>query len=445
MVRRLSLSFVWCVLATVWAAPAAAQARLTLAEAVTATLARNPSLKAARAQVDKAAADSTVARSAWWPRLTMAESMQRGNQPVFAFGALLSARSFTAADFAIDRLNHPGATNLYTTRLSVGQLLFDGSRTPGQIRQASAAVDQASAAADQAAADLALAVTRAYGDAVTMQASIRAIDAAIEAGVEDLARAEHRREAGVATDADVLAMSVHLADLRQRRLQLEADLASVRAGINRLMGAPVDDQFQVAENLAVPTPAPALDALFVQALSARPELRQADAQVSMAAAGTSQARSVWMPQVFAQAGVEWNGLSFGERRSAWVIGAEARWNLSLSGADRARIRGANATRVSAEAHRDDVRAAVRVDVLTAARQLDASIARVSVGADAVAQARERARVVRNRYEAGLATMTDVLTASSAMLDAESHRVAALVDAVVAHANLERAVGRAPQK
>jgi len=88
---------------------------------------------------------------------------------------------------------------------------------------------------------------------------------------------------------------------------------------------------------------------------------------------------------------------------------------------------------------------VRVEVFTAVRQLEAATARVQVGATARADATERARVVRNRYDNGLASMTDVLAAASATLDAEARHVAAKVDALVANAELQRALGRLPRK
>lgn len=427
-----------------WPAAGAAQTRLSLADAITAATTRNPGLQAARAQADRAEADASVARAAWWPRLTATESVQRSDQSVFAFGALLSARRFTAADFAVARLNSPGATNLFTTRLTVGQLVFDGGRTPGAVAAATAQRDIARADADGAAAETVLSVTRIYGQLLTGHSQTRAIDAAVAAAAEDLSRAERRRDAGSATDADVLAVSVHLAEMRQRRLQTDADLASARAQLNRLMGAPVDAAFDVVEDLPTPVPAGELAPLFEEAEGARPELRRADAQVRAADAGVRQAKAVWWPQVFAQAGIEWNGLRASERSGSWLIGGEARWTLSLSGADAARVRAASAARTSASAARNDLRAAVQVQVFTAARQLEAAIARTAVGAAAVAQSEERARVVRNRYEAGLASMTDVLAAASATLDAESRRVAAAVDALVAGAELQRALGRLPR-
>ena len=418
-----------------------AQVRLSLTDAVAAAVSHNPGLQAARSQAERARADVSVAQGAWWPRLTATESWQRGDQPVFAFGALLSARRFTAADFAVSRLNSPAATNLFTTRLTLQQLVFDGGRTSGTIAVATAQHEVAQADSDAALAHLAASVTRTYGQILIGQSRARATEAAVAAATEDLTRAERRRDAGTATDADVLAVSVHLAEMRQRRLQLDADLAMARAQLNRLMGAPVDASFDAIEDIPAPATTGELTPLFAEAEASRPELRRAAAQLRAADAAAQQARSMWWPQVVTQAGLEWNGLRASDRSRSWIIGGEARWSLSLSGADAARVRAAAAARSAASAQFDDLRAAVHVEVLTAARQLDTALARTRVGADAVTQSEERARVVRNRYDAGLASMTDVLSAAAATLDAESRRVTAAVDALVAGAELQRALGR----
>jgi len=357
----------------------------------------------------------------------------------------LSARQFTAADFAVARLNSPGATNLFTTRLGVGQLIFDGGRTSAAIAESQARRDVASASADEASAGVVVAVTATYGQLLRMQAAVRAVDSAVAAAAQDLTRAEHRRDVGTVTDADVLAVAVHLSSLQQRRLQLDADRAATAAQLNRLMGAAVDAPIAVVDVVPPARVDGELTALFGEAEAARPELRRADAQVRMAIAGTRQASSIWWPQVAAQAGVEWNGITGGDRARSWIVGAEARWSLSLSGADRARLRAAASARTAAELMRDDVRASVHAEVLAAVRQLEASVARVGLGTETVAQATERARVVRNRYDAGLASMTDVLAASSALLDAEASRTSATVDVLTTTTELHRALGRLSRK
>jgi len=86
---------------------------------------------------------------------------------------------------------------------------------------------------------------------------------------------------------------------------------------------------------------------------------------------------------------------------------------------------------------------VDVDVVRALEHLDAARARADVGRDAVAEARERERIVRDRYDAGIAGVTDLLAATTASLDADARRVGALVDLLVARAELDHAVGRRP--
>ena len=441
MARRIGLTAFFLLTPLLLTSTAWAQQPLTLDEAVAAALARNPALAAARAQTDRAAAEVVTSRGGWFPRVTLTEGVQRGDQPVFAFGALLSARQFTAADFAVARLNSPGATNLFTTRLGVGQLIFDGGRTSAAIAESQAHRDVALAGADEATAGVVVAVTTTYGQLLRMQASVRAVDSAVAAATEDLQRAEHRRDAGTVTDADVLAVAVHLSSLQQRRLQLDADRAATAAQLNRLMGMAVDAPISVVDVAPPARVDGELAALFVEAEAARPELRRADAQVRMAHAGTRQASSIWWPQVAAQAGVEWNGITAGDRARSWAVGAEARWSLSLSGADRARITAAASARTAAELMHDDLRASVHAEVLAAVRQLETAVARVGLGTETVAQATERARVVRNRYDAGLASMTDVLAASSALLDAEASRTSATVDVLTTTTELHRALGR----
>jgi len=52
------------------------------------------------------------------------------------------------------------------------------------------------------------------------------------------------------------------------------------------------------------------------------------------------ARSMLLPQVGFQAAMEFNGPTFGDRASAWIVGTEVSWDLFSDGASRARRREA---------------------------------------------------------------------------------------------------------
>ena len=423
---------------------AAAQEPLTLDRAVQAALTQNASLRAARAARDEAGAQVGEVRSGFFPRLTFTESWQRGDQPVFVFSSLLSARRFGADNFAIDAHNHPDPVGFFRGTAGVEQLIFDGGRQRAAADAAVLRRDIAGLAADEAAAALALATTQTFGRGVAAQAARRAAEAGIEAAREDLARAGRRRDAGMATDADVLGLAVHVADLQQRAIQAEGDGAVARAELNRLMGVPIERDDQLIEPAAVEGPAgpaPGLNALFAEADAARPEIRRAAAAEQLAEAGRRQARAALIPQVAAQAGFDVSGTRFTDRVSSWIVGGEVRWRLSLGGAEFAQAKASIATATRARAETDEARSAVHVDVVSALRRLDAARARQVVGRAAVEQARETQRIIRDRFDAGLVGVNDVLRASTAVLDADMQRVSALVDAMSSDAMLRRALGR----
>jgi outer membrane protein len=424
---------------------AAAQEPLTLDRAVQAALTQNASLRAARASRDEAAARVGEARSGFLPRLTVTESWQRGDQPVFVFSSLLSARRFGAENFAIEALNHPDPIGFFRAAVGVDQLVFDGGRQRAGADAAALRRDIAALATDEAAAGVTLATTQTFGRVVAAQAARRDAEAGIEAAREDLARAERRRDAGMATDADVLGLAVHVADLRQRAIQADGDGAVARAELNRLMGAPIERDYQILEPAAVDEPAGAasnLDALFAEADAARPEIRRAAASEQLAETGRRQARAALIPQVAAQAGFDVSGTRINDRASSWIVGGEVRWHVSLGGAERAQTRAAIQASARARADADDARSAVHVEVVSALRRLAAARARQAVGGAAVEQARESQRIIRDRFDAGLAGVNDVLRASTAVLDADTQRVSALVDAMSSDAMLRRALGRA---
>jgi outer membrane protein TolC len=422
-----------------------AQEPLTFERAVQMAIAQNAGLRGTRAAVSEADAHVDAARAGWFPRVSVAETWQRGDQPVFVFSSLLAARQFGPQNFAIDALNHPDAIGFYRTSVALEQLIFDAGRQSA-VDGATYRRDIAQSSSDEASAALMLATVQAYGRTLTVDAAQRAAEAALEAGREDLMRTTQRRDAGVASDADVLALVAHVADLQQRAIHHRGEAAVSRAELNRLMGVPIDREYQVAppaDANGLVLAETSVELLLAEAERGRPELRRAASGQQLADAERQSARAALIPRVAAQAAFDISGTQFNDRASAWLIGAEVRWNLSLGGAEAARLRAATDARSRAVAQAEDARAAVQVEVVTALRRLQAANARRSAGLAAVDQARESQRITRDRFEAGLATVTDVLRASSAVVEADSQRVSAVVDAMVSEATLRRALGRSP--
>jgi outer membrane protein TolC len=130
--------------------------------------------------------------------------------------------------------------------------------------------------------------------------------------------------------------------------------------------------------------------------------------------------------------------SFGDDYS---LGANVRWNLYDGGAARARARAEEANIAIAETNFADTRNQVRFEVEQAYSNLQSNLANIQTASVALEQAREALRLARLRFQAGVGTQTDVISAENDLTEAEGNRVSAILDYNRALANLQRAVSR----
>ena len=83
---------------------------------------------------------------------------------------------------------------------------------------------------------------------------------------------------------------------------------------------------------------------------------------------------------------------------------------------------------------------MRLEVRSAIADYQAALAREIAGRRMVEQARESQRIIRDRYDAGLAQAADLLRAAEAVTNAEAARAGVTAAVHVAAAALDRAVG-----
>jgi outer membrane protein TolC len=439
MIRRPAIYVLLAALGL--AAPAVGQTPLTLTEAIARARAQNPDASSTAAAEREAAQRVTQARAGYWPKVDVAESWQRGNQPVFVFSSLLAQRQFTAADFALDALNHPDAVDNFRTGVMVEQSLFDGA-TKANVTAAGLGHDIATASRTMVDHDLAASVTEAYGRVLVAAAASQSAAAAAETARADRELAGNRRDAGLVTDADVLQLDVYVSRSREQQIRAASDERIARAQLNQLIGAPLGEDFVLDRfPRAVAIDATDLASLEAEALKNRPDVKLAALQQQLAGATETAARGAFLPQVAAQGGWEFNGGAWNAQTSSWVVGAVARVNVFHGFADKARLAEAREQVTRRASERQKAETAARLDVHVAVARLDAARASEMVGRTAVEQARESRRIIRDRYEAGLTDVASLLRAAEAVVQAESQQTAAQVAVLTQTAALERTLGR----
>lgn len=422
-------------------APAAgAQTMLTLDEAMARARADTPGARVMAAAVAEAGARVEQARAPLLPRIDVTESVQRGDQPVFVFSSLLSQRRFTAANFEVGSLNDPAAETNVRTGVTVSQLLYDAGAARLGVRAAELQRDGTTLEQAQGTQILAFDAARSFVSVLRLEAAERAANAAVAAAESDLERTQRRRDVGLVTDADVLMIEVHLADVRQRSIATGGDLAVARIELTEALGLPLDQALVLVKPLS-PLAPPDAAALVRQALDGRPDRQRAELQVRMAENSRLLARSAFLPRVGFEGAWEFNGSTWATQRSGWIVGATLQLNVFNGFADRARLNEAHEAKTRAAAERDRLERRIEVDVRSALARVAAARAGEAAGRTALTQARASQRIVRERYDAGLASATDLLRAAEAVFDAEARATAAEMDAILETVGLDRAAGR----
>ena len=423
------------------AAPAVAQTPLTVTAAIARARAHNPDAGASAAAEREAAERLTQARAGYLPRVDVAESWQRSNQPVFVFSSLLAQRQFTAADFALNALNHPDAVDNFRSAVVIEQSLFDGA-TRASVAAAGIGRDLAATTRTMVDRDLAANVTTAYGRVLVATAASQSAAAAAETARADRALAGNRRDAGLVTDADVLQIDVYLSRTREQQIRAAADEQIARAQLNQLMGEPLGEVFALElDSATAAIDAASLESLEEEAVKNRPDVKLAALQEQLAGAAQTAARAAFLPQIAAQGGWEFNGGAWNSRSSSWVVGAVARINVFHGFGDKARLAEAREQAARRALERVKADTAARLDVHIAVARLDAARASEAVGRAGVDQARESRRIIRDRYEAGLTDVTSLLRAVEAVAQAETQQTAAQVAVITETAALARTLGR----
>ncbi len=418
------------------------QEPLSLQEAVHQALARHPSMEAAAARVHAAESRIAEARSGWMPRATYAESFQSGDNPVYVFGALLTQHQFSAADFDIGPLNRPSALNNFQSQLSVDQVVYDFGATRGAVR--SAQLGRKMSEQDLRRAELALiaAVARTYHGVALAGQGLQLAEESLKSAQADLERARTLQKAGMATDADVLSVQVHAAAMAEFRARREADLRIAHAALNEALGLPLDAEHTLTTPLRAPPPEQESAAeLERQAASRRPEVLSARLGREFAASQEATAKSQYWPVIGLHGVFEADRQDFYSKGGGnWMFAASARWNFFDGNRARATVAEARHLKEAAAATEKQLDAAVRLETRQAGAELQAARERITVTEDAVAQAGESLRILRNRYSNGLATVTDLLRSETALVEARTRRLAALYDLRVAAVQLDAASG-----
>ena len=418
-------------------------APLTLRDAVSIALEKNPVRKAALADTRVTSADTHIARSIFFPHFAFSETATRGNDPVYVFGSRLRQQRFSEADFALNRLNTPLPLGNFSTRIGGTWNLFDSFASWHGLTRARLLDEAAKHQLNRTEQEIVFRVIDSYDAVLLAGKELEVANHAAKTAQAIVERSQARYESGLVVESDLLTAKVRLASRQQHAIRAKNNLALALAQLNTAMGVPMESSFELTQPLSEPRlPALSLPDLESNAISSRPDLKRISAEQDAQRQTVSIAKSAFGPQLNAFAGWQMDNPTFlaGGGGNNWAGGLELKVDLFQGGAKRAELSRQRALAEKTAAMRQAATDSVRLEVRRAYYNLDASRQQVDVARASIAQAQDSLRINQDRYETGLITITDLLGAEEAARRSQTDYWDAVYRLRTSYAGLELATG-----
>jgi outer membrane protein TolC len=296
----------------------------------------------------------------------------------------------------------------------------------------------------RASQQVVLSVVQAYYGVVAADATLTAAKTTEDTTARSVEIARTLRTAGVTTLADVLQSETANDQAVLSRVQAEVAAKSAQGTLAVAVGSRADQPLEL-ELEPVPAEVQPLAArlsdLMAEAALQRPDLAAALAQRDAADANVTAARAVGRPSISIQGGRQIADTTGVPNQNYSQIGLYltvpifSGFNVGYT------VRQAQAALAAAEATAEQVRLTVSLDVWNAYYGLDSANQQLGATAQLTKTAENNQEVALGRYQAGVGTIIDVLTAQTGAANARQLRINAELNWKVARAQLALAVGR----
>jgi outer membrane protein len=451
---RISRRWVLIVMLSLFSFQASA-ATLDFRQCVEAALAQNPDLAVSRSQIEQAEAAVRQAAGNHWPRLNLSLTATRTDDALNAFGLKLSQRNATFGDFGAGEfnpsnpnvlsvaphdLNHPGAVTNYNPRIELLIPVYNGGLVKAYVEQARASVRAAQSGDQMARRRVVKQVLMAYQGVHTARAFIKVTEEGSLAAEEFVRVTGQLLKQGLAVKSDLLSAQVNLDDVKLKQVTARNAESAALDQLHLLMGKPLDEPLDVGPPV-MPAPLEGDSAsLRRQALADNQGLQAMRHQLDAAGAAIGAAGAAGWPQFNVMLRRDYNDKDPSFSASSYTVAGMISWTAFDGGV-------VHAARDRAEAQRIELRAKLRQAEEGVGYQVSEAWRRAreaEIGIDArtlsVEQAVEAQRLVKRRYENGIATLVELLAVQARLDKTRADLVAAQYELAVQRAELKLALG-----
>ena len=334
-----------------------------------------------------------------------------------------------------------GSSNNYSARFTVTQGIDLFKLVPAAQDVETLTRDFYVTDLDRVANETVLSVKNTYFNVLRDQAQVRVNEQLVAADTESVRIAQVRFDAGATARYDVLTAQTTLSNAQTQLSSSRNTLTLAAANLNNLVGLDQDTTVTLEEPAQPPlTQRFDRTALTRTALANRPEVKQADRNITLAERLKKLAGVGLLPSLSIVGSGGYTGPITTNSHTSYTISAVIGIPLYDGGATKAKVRTAESDVRTQKITRDQLRLNVDLEVRQALSNINDAQTRAASTGIGASTADEAYRLANVRYQNGIGTILDVVNAQAQLAQAQSNLLNAQYDYQTSLAQLTRAIG-----
>jgi outer membrane protein TolC len=341
-----------------------------------------------------------------------------------------------------------GFKNSFGANVSVRQPIWHGGRVFTALIAAKMYKRYSQAIAESVEAEVVYNAEQLFYSVTLARAQLSVLQKALESNSANLDVVEKQYSQGVVSEYEVLRARrarVERQNLLPEIIRGEAQVELSEKRLRSFLGIDLDERTTIIEEQTDTTVAGllSLEDLTDSALVNRPEVKQAQELVDMSHKAIRVARADYWPSFDAVGVYNWQSVSddftlSGMESSSWTAGLTVSMSIFDGGKTRALVTQRKAENKQAKLNLRQIEDNITLEVEESYTELMQAKRALDIQGATIASAEEGLRIARVRYESGVGTQLEVLSAQTALTDARTALTRAMFGFRVARAGIKKA-------
>ena len=403
--------------------------KISLDEAIDLSIKNSKPLRVSRARIEQASANTTISKQNQLPDFKITGSYLRLTQPNINLQYKSNSGGSAAAPITINQAAY-GIANLSVP-------VFSGLKIQYGIRSSEYLEKAAVLDADQDKEAVILNTIDAFSNLYKARANLRVIQENLTQSRSRDADFANLEKNGLLARNDKLKALLQTANIELNLADVENNLKVTMVNMNIMLGLPEEtvllpDSTSLVEPGAIKT----LQEYEQLALQNRKDMQAVAYRKQASRFGIKSAKADYYPSLAVTGGyIAADIPKFITITNAVTFGVGLSYNVSSLWKTNAHVSEARAKLAEVEANEEDMNDQVRLQINQAYEALLTANKKIEVSRFSIEQGMENYKIVKNKYDNSLLTVTDLLDANALMLQSQIGLELARADAIVAYNTL----------